>query len=195
MRYANVCYSWLPKVQRNLRLSRPVVLAAVVQLPLEVRPLLVVLLQLRRRKKRRKKRKRKSQTRIWVSVCSTRELRSSLFECHQMEEPHALSDKKHGCRDNADKCIYVAPSATPHNCLCPGALQGMPLRPILAKHARQSKDPTTPPENNARVPHLGFCSCNDFGVPKSSIDLVTIVEKWQSASFVVVLGEHVVEER
>jgi hypothetical protein len=76
-----------------------VVLVAVVQLPREARPLL--LLQLRRRNQRRRKRKKKSQTRIWVSVCSTRELRSSLFEYYQMEKAHALSDKKHGCRDIA----------------------------------------------------------------------------------------------
>jgi hypothetical protein len=79
-----------------------VVLVAVVQLPLEARPLpVVLLLQLRRRNQRRRKRKKKSQTRIWVSVCSTKELRSSLFEYHRMGEPHGLSDKKHGCRDNA----------------------------------------------------------------------------------------------
>jgi hypothetical protein len=78
-----------------------VVLVAVVQ-QLEARPLPGVrLLQLKRRNRRRKKRRKKSQTRIWVSVCSTRELRSSLFEYHQMEKPYALSDKKHGCRDNA----------------------------------------------------------------------------------------------
>jgi len=69
---------------------------------LEARPLPgVLLLQLKRRNQRRRKRKKKSQTRIWVSVCLTRELRSSLFEYHQMEKLHALSDKKHGCGDNA----------------------------------------------------------------------------------------------
>jgi hypothetical protein len=62
-----------------------VVLEAV-QVPLEVHPLLVLLLQLRRRNQRRRKRRKKSQTRIWVSVCSTRELRSSLFEYYQMEK-------------------------------------------------------------------------------------------------------------
>jgi hypothetical protein len=69
-----------------------VVLVAVVQQQLEARPLLeVLLLQLKRRNQRRRKRKRKSQTKIWVSVCSTRELRSSLFEYHQME--NALSEE------------------------------------------------------------------------------------------------------
>jgi hypothetical protein len=83
-RYANVRYSWLPKVQRNLHLSRRAVLA-VVQQQLEARPLPgVQLLQLKRRNQRRRKRKKKSQTRIWVSVCSTRELRSSLLGYHRM---------------------------------------------------------------------------------------------------------------
>lgn len=75
---------------------------AVVQLLPEARPLPgVLLLQLKRRSQRKRKRKKKSQTRIWVSVCSTRELRSSLFEYYQMEKAYALSDKKHGYRDNA----------------------------------------------------------------------------------------------
>jgi hypothetical protein len=177
MRSANAWHSWLPKVQRNLHLSRPVVLLVVVQQRLrEARLLPVVLpLQLRRRNQRRK-RKRKSQTRIWVSVCSTRELRSSLFQLPS-DGGSPCSQRRRQC----NKCIYIAPCATLHHGLVRGALQDVPLRPILTgaweddqrSQLHLQKNQRSSPSSRLSLP------VNASGVPKLSVGSTIVVEYLQ----------------
>ena len=89
----NIRSSWLLKVQRNSHLYHQAVLAAVARLPVqEARPLQVVQqLQPRRRSQRRRKRRKRSRTRIWASVYSTRDLRSSWFEQVENGTPRLLA--------------------------------------------------------------------------------------------------------
>jgi hypothetical protein len=53
----------------------------------------------------------------------------------------------------------------------------------IARACKTIKDPTTRPENNARVPNLGFfVHTNTSGVPRSSVDSMIIVENGQPSS-------------
>jgi hypothetical protein len=100
----------------------------VLQLPREVRLLReVLLLQLRRRSQRRRKRRKRSQTRIWASVYSTKNLRAGLFERVEKKTLRLLDRRIPACKENTT-FLSLQPAHTASFSEIKGALGSVSLR-------------------------------------------------------------------